>query len=97
MSFVFLVLHWPAANRRDELARSMLGMRDAMLAVPGCIGVDPPYLTDDGLCLVGISRWVSKKAFLDSGITLGPADEIVEGETRPRQRFLMEEALGDHP
>ncbi|MFC8503120.1 hypothetical protein ACFUC1_12205 [Pedococcus sp. NPDC057267] len=93
MSFVFMVLHWPHADRRDELARSMLAMRDALLNIPGCVAVDPPYLNEDGQCLVGISRWESKQAFLDSGITLLPDDHVVEGETRPRQRFLMQEAL----
>ncbi len=97
MSFVFMVLHWPSPQRRDDLARSMLGMRRAMLSVPGCVAVDPPYLDEDGECLVGISRWESKQAFLDSGITLGPPDEVVEGETRPRERFLMEEALAGQP
>lgn len=92
-----MVFHWPDAQRRDELADSMRGMREAMLAVPGCLSVDPPYLAEDGECLVGISRWESRKAFLDSGITLGAGDEVVEGETRPRQRFLMDEAPAARP
>jgi len=41
---------------------------------------------------VGISKWESKQAFLASGITLRPPDEVVEGETRPRQRFFLEQA-----
>lgn len=92
MSFVFMVMHWPEASRLSSLARSMAEMRDTMLAVPGCEEVDPPYVTDDGTCLVGISRWVSREAFLASGITTRPADEVVEGEVRPRQRFLLHEA-----
>ena len=92
MIFVFMVLHWPIPERRHELARSMLDMREALLKVPGCVSVDPPYLNQDGECLVGISRWESKQAFLDSGITLLPEDTIVDGETRPRQRLLLEEA-----
>ena len=92
-----MVFHWPAAERREELADSMRGMGEAMLAVPGCLGVDPPYLADDGECLVGISRWESRQAFLASGITLGAADAVPEGETRPRQRFLMDEAPTARP
>ena len=92
MSFVFLVLHWPEPDRAGALARSMGEMRASLLEIPGCVGVDPPLRTSDASCLVGISRWESAQAFRDSGITLRPDDEIVPGETRPRQRFLLEEA-----
>ena len=92
MSFIFLVLHWPQPDRRDALAQSMREMRNLLAAAPGCLAVEPPYLTDDGSCLVGISKWESREAFLGSGITLRPSNEVVEGETRPRQRFLLEEA-----
>jgi hypothetical protein len=67
-------------------------MRDLLLGKPGCLAVEPPYLTEDGDCLVGISKWESKDAFLASGITLRSADEIVEGETRPRERFFLHQA-----
>lgn len=87
-----MVFHWPEDGRRDELAQSMREMGGALAGVPGCVAVDPPYLTDDGSCLVGISKWESRQAFVASGITLRPPDEIVEGETRPRQRFLLDEA-----
>jgi hypothetical protein len=92
MSFIFMVFHWPEAGRRDTLAQSMREMRDVLTGTPGCVAVEPPYLTDDGACLVGISKWESKQAFLASGITLRPPGEIVEGETRPRERFFLEEA-----
>ena len=87
-----MVLHWPEPGHREALAQSMREMRDVLAGLPGCTAVEPPYLTDDGTCLVGISKWESRQAFLASGITLRPAEEIVEGETRPRQRFLLEES-----
>lgn len=87
-----MVFHWPEREQRDSLARSMRDMRDALLQTPGCLDVDPPYLVDhEGECLVGISKWESGEAFLASGFVLRAPDEIVEGETRPRQRFLLEE------
>jgi len=92
MSFVFMVLHWPEPGRGEALAAGMREMRDLLLAKPGCVGVEPPYLTEDGSCLVGISTWESADAFQASGITLRPSDETVEGETRPRERFLLHEA-----
>jgi hypothetical protein len=71
----------------------MREMREALLRMTGCVEVDPPYLMDhEGECLVGISKWESRDAFLASGLVLRASDEIVEGETRPRQRFLLEEA-----
>ena len=87
-----MVLHWPEPGRRDALAQSMREMRDLLATTAGCLAVEPPYVNDDGSCLVGISKWESKEAFLGSGITLRPPGEVVAGETRPRQRFLLEEA-----
>ena len=91
MSFVFMVFHWPEPGNHDALAQSMREMAGALTAMPGCLAVDPPYRTEDGSCLVGILRWESRQAFLASGITLRSAAEIVAGETRPRQRFLLDE------
>ena len=87
-----MVFHWPEPGRGDSLAQSMHEMGGLLGGTPGCIAVEPPYFTDDGACLVGISKWESKQAFLASGITLRPSDEVVEGETRPRQRFFLEQA-----
>lgn len=88
-----MVFHWPEPGRTNALAASMREMRDALLAIPGCVGVEPPFLTEaDGAeCLVGISKWESEEAFLSSGFTLRAPDEVVEGETRPRQRYLLRE------
>jgi len=97
MSFIFMVFHWPKPGQRDSLAQSMAEMRDLLVSTPGCVAVEPPYLTEDGTCLVGISKWESKDAFLASGITLRPSDEIVDGETRPRQRFFLEQAQTSGP
>jgi len=92
VSFIFMVFHWPQPSHRDTLAHSMRDMGDVLDGTPGCLSVEPPYLTEDGTCLVGMSKWESGLAFLASGITLRPPGEIAEGETRPRERFLLEEA-----
>ncbi len=97
MSFIFMVFHWPEPSHRETLAQEMREMRDLLLAKPGCEAVEPPYLIESEECLVGISKWESKQAFLASGITLRPPDEIVEGETRPRRRFFLLEAPGATP
>ena len=85
-----MVFHWPEPGRREALAQSMLEMRELLASTPGCTSVEPPLLTEDGSCLVGISKWESRDAFIASGMTLGAPDEVVEGETRPRERFLLE-------
>lgn len=92
MSFVFMVFHWPDPEKKDALAQSMREMREALLQTPGIVAVEPPYLVDhEGECLVGIAKWESRDAFLASGFVMRPPDEVVAGETRPRQRFLLEE------
>ena len=90
MSFVFMVFHWPEPDHREALARSMAEMRDGLLGMPGCVDVAPPLVAEDGECLVGISTWDAEDAFR-AAITLRAADEVVEGETRPRQRFILHE------
>jgi hypothetical protein len=91
--FVFMVFHWPEPGRRESLAASMRDMRERLLATPGCVDVAPPYAGDvEGDCLVGMSTWESKEAFDAADIPRRPP-EIVEGETRPRQRFFLQEIL----
>jgi hypothetical protein len=92
MAFVFIVLHYPEPEQREALVRSMSEMGGILRDLPGCVAAEPPYRTDDGDCIVGISKWKSREAFLSSGLELRPPDEIVEGEARPRQRFLLDEA-----
>lgn len=89
-----MVFHWPQGGQLHALADSMREMRGQMLAMPGCLEVAPPYVVDeDGECLVGISTWESREAFEAAGIPLRPPDEVVEGETRPRRRFFLDEVV----
>ena len=64
-----MVFHWPEAGQGDALAASMREMREALLGLPGCLAVEPPYVTEDGSCLVGISKWASREAFFASALT----------------------------
>lgn len=86
-----MAFHWPEPERTADLAAGMHQMRERMLCVPGCVEVDPPYLSEDQTCLIGISKWESKEAFVAAGLPLGGEDEIFPGETRPRERFLLEQ------
>ena len=69
-----MVLRYPMPERREALAGETGEMRELLAAKPGCIGGGPPHLTEDGDCLVGLSTWHSKEAFLAAGLTAGAFD-----------------------
>ena len=87
--FVFMTLHYPSAEAVEALAAGMAQMRGSLESQPGCLGVDPPLLTEDRTCLVGYSRWESKEALLATGIDLDALLETPSGELRPRQPFFL--------
>jgi hypothetical protein len=84
-----MTLHYPSPEAVEALAEGMLQMRDWMESQPGCLGVDPPLLTEDGTCLVGYSRWESKQALLATGINLDALIETPSSELRPRQPYFL--------
>ncbi len=87
--FVFMTLHYPAAEAVGALAEGMAQMRGWMESQPGCLGVEPPLLTEDGTCLVGYSRWENKEALLATGIDLDALVETPSSELRPRQPYFL--------
>ena len=91
MSFIFMVFHYPDSSHRDELVVAMREMAADMAHTPGFIeaGAWCEPGTDR---VIGISKWASKGAFLATGITFRPSDEVPLGETRPRERFFLEVA-----
>lgn len=86
-----MVFHYPEPAHRDELVRSMREMAAQMAGQPGFIEAGG-WAEPGSDCVIGISKWASREAFFATGISLRPPDEIVPGETRPRQRFLLDEA-----
>lgn len=87
--FVFMTLHYPSADNVAALAQGMAQMRGWMESQPGCLGVEPPLLSEDGACLVGFSRWESKAAFLATGIDRERFAETPSSELRPRQPYFL--------
>ncbi len=87
--FVFMTLHYPSADSVESFAEGMAQMRGWMESQPGCLGVEPPLLTEDGTCLVGFSRWENKEALLATGIDLDALAETPSSELRPRQPFFL--------
>ena len=87
--FVFMTLHYPSADNAQALAQGMAEMRGWMESQPGCLGVEPPLLSEDGTCLVGFSRWESKEALLATGIDLDTLAETPSSELRPRQLYFL--------
>ena len=92
--FVFLTLHYPSADDVEALAQGMAQMRGWMENQPGCLGVEPPLLSEDGTCLVGLSRWESKEALLATGVDLDSLAETPSSELRPRQPYFLTAAAG---
>lgn len=87
--FVFMSLHYPSRDAVQILAEGMAQMRGWMESQPGCLGVDPPLLTEDATCLIGYSRWESKEALLATGIDLNALTETPSSELRPRQAYFL--------
>ena len=87
--FVFMTLHYPSTENVEALAKGMAQMRGWMESQPGCLGVEPPLLTEDGTCLVGYSRWESKEALLATGIDVDTLAETPSSELRPRQPYFL--------
>lgn len=87
--FVFMTFHYPSPETVAALAEGMARMRGWMESQPGCIGVDPPLLSQDGDCLVGYSRWESRQAFLATGIDIDTLGDTPSSELRPRQPYFL--------
>jgi hypothetical protein len=90
MKFAFIVFHYPELDHRFSLLRDMSEMASFFQGIPGFI--DAGTWVDETVPdrIVGISLWESRQSFVKSGITLGDPDEIVAGEIRPRERFLLD-------
>jgi hypothetical protein len=84
-----MTLHYPSTEAIETLAEGMAQMRGWMESQPGCLGVEPPLLTEDGTCLVGYSRWENKEALLATGIDLDALAETPSSELQPRQPYFL--------
>jgi hypothetical protein len=86
MSYIFMVIHHPKPEHRDDLIRGMVERAELLATTPGFVEAGPWEMQDDQR-IVGIARWESKEAFLAS-VSPGfgvPTDDVHEWETRPRE------------
>ena len=100
MSFIFMTIHYPRSECRDELLQGMTEMAAIMAKTPGFIEAGP-WQEVDAERIIGISRWESREAFL-AAVPPGfgqPSSDVHEWETRPREPFHIERAglLLAHP
>lgn len=86
---VFMVLHYPQPGRAHRLVASMFEMGDTMAAMPGCVSVLPPMISEDESCVVGFASWTSRAVLAAADLQFGDPDQVFDGEVRPRQRFLL--------
>lgn len=94
MSYIFMVIHHPKQEHRDDLIRGMIERAGLMAGTPGFIDAGPWEMEDDRR-IVGIARWDSKDAFVGAvppGFGV-PTSEVHEWETRPRELFHLESAI----
>jgi hypothetical protein len=93
MSYVFMVIHRPKPEHRDDLVRGMVERAELMAGRPGFLEAGPWEVEDNGR-IVGIARFESKEAFLAAvapGFG-GPTSDVHEWETRPRVLLHLERA-----
>jgi hypothetical protein len=84
MTYIFMVIHHPKAEHRDDLIRGMVERAELMATTPGFIEAGPREIENDQR-IVGISRWESKEAFA-AAIPPGfgvPTDDVHEWERDP--------------
>jgi len=68
MSFLFMVLHYAKVEHRETLVQSMTSMRDGFRSLPGCLAVEPPYLTEDGPALSRTPPFPSVNPSREAGV-----------------------------
>ena len=91
MSSIFMVFHWPEPGRAEAVADGMREMVVLLQETPGCVSVEPPYVAEDGACLVGISKWDRRKRSGLPGSRSAPRTRSSK-ERRDRERFFLREA-----
>ncbi len=62
MAFMFIAVHYPKPEHREDVLRSMQRVGDALRGSPGLLQVGP-WKEEDGKRLMGISVWESRGAF----------------------------------
>ena len=61
MTYIFMVLHYPRPEYRDQLLSGMARIAAVMRTVPGCLEVSP-WQQLDNACVAAISRWDSPES-----------------------------------
>ena len=90
MTYIYMVIHHPKPEHRDDLIDSMVERAELMARTPGFIDAGP-WEVDGDSRIIGIARWTSKETFL-AAVPPGfgnATDETHEWETRPREVFHL--------
>jgi heme-degrading monooxygenase HmoA len=94
LTYLFMILHYPRPEYRDELLAGMSRVADVMRTVPGCLEV-APWQQLDSECVAAVSRWDSPEATklgwaAVEAAGLDPSFNP-RGEFRERERFSFVE------
>jgi heme-degrading monooxygenase HmoA len=87
MGFAFMVLHYPVAGNREQLARDMNEFGAMLEGADGLVSAAAWY-DEDRDCLVGLSTWESRESFDAFGIEPAGSD-VPAGERAPRERYFL--------
>jgi heme-degrading monooxygenase HmoA len=89
VTYIFMAVHYPEPESRDDVDASMSAMAESMAGTPGLIEIGP-WLDRDGDRVIGLSRWESRDAFdaamPGSGV---PSTTTHSGERMPREYFHL--------
>lgn len=62
MAFIFIAIHYPRPEHREDVLRSMQRVGEALKGAPGLLQVGP-WQEEEGDRLMGISVWESRGTF----------------------------------
>jgi len=94
VTYIFMAVHYPEPQARDNIYASMSGMAESMAGTRGLIEIGP-WLDRDGDRVVGLSRWESREAFDVAMPGSGVPNTVTHpGERKPREYFHLTQPDG---
>lgn len=95
MAFMFLSIHYPKPEHRDDVLRSMERVGEALRGASGLRQIGP-WKEEGGGRIVGLSIWESRDAFeraLEQFSAAGDKPSRDLWEERPAEEIFAEQAI----
>ncbi len=94
MAFLFLSIHYPKPEHRDDVLQSMERVGDALRGASGLLQIGP-WQEEQGSRIVGVSIWESREDFnraLARFSAAGDTSSRDVWEERPAEEIFAEQA-----